>query len=346
MGRQASRAAMRHPVDSPVSAAARFAVELAAWVFGTWAASRVSLAMAIVTVLVLVALPAALNVPGDKKVTGVAVSGRVRLAIEVVLHLAAAITPWLVLPPLGAAIVTGAVLLAGLTQTRRWGWLARVGVRPAPSGARSGATRSGSSPRPRPGAVLAVVGLALSALGLAVAPLAMPSSYSWVAHTTSESAAQGVQGAWVARVGFVLFGLAVILLATVAAQRWGGWGRFLHTSFGLLMLAAAGFSSRPWVPGAPFDPVEDLLHSIAATAMGFAFAFGVVAVAVVRRRRDGRWSASDAVAVGASVGVPLGMVAVPAVAGSLQRAMFLVAYLWYAAEALRTTARPDPDLVR
>lgn len=128
MTREESGAFLHHPVDTPLSAASRFAVELAAWVFATWAASRLSPVTGIITLVVLVALPATLNTPGDKKVTGVPVSGRVRLAIELALYLVAALAPWLVLAPFGAAVVTLLVLAAGPVQLRRWRWLVYHGV--------------------------------------------------------------------------------------------------------------------------------------------------------------------------------------------------------------------------
>lgn len=190
----------------------------------------------------------------------------------------------------------------------------------------------------------AVLGLlAASAAALAAAPAMMPASYSWVAHTTSESAAQGVDGAWVARLGLALFGLAVCWLAAGARRRWGPGQAALHAAFGVLMLAAAAFSARAWWPGAPFDATEDLLHSIAATAMGFAFALGVAAGALRRVRAGAAVRARDLVAVAASVAIPLGMAALPAAAGVLQRGMFVVAYAWYAAEvpAAPVGARPE-----
>jgi len=57
-------------------------------------------------------------------------------------------------------------------------------------------------------AVLA--GLGASAAALAAAPALMPASYSWISDTTSQSAAQGLSGAWLARLGFVLLGLSVM----------------------------------------------------------------------------------------------------------------------------------------
>jgi hypothetical protein len=91
------------------------------------------------------------------------------------------------------------------------------------------------------------------------------------------------------------------------------------------------------VPSAPFDPTEDAVHSVAATAMGFAFAFGVVAV-FLQRTRPRRRRVSDTVAVGASIVIPLAMVAWPDVGGVLQRMMFVIAYLWYGVEASGRTA--------
>jgi hypothetical protein len=178
-----------------------------------------------------------------------------------------------------------------------------------------------------------------SALALALAPLLMPDSYSWVSHTTSESAAQGVSGAWLARLGFLVFGLAVLWLAAFAGARWGRWDRLFHGMFGVLMAATAAFSHRPFEPGIMFDRTEDLLHSVTATAMGFAFAIGVVAVMVSRPGRLTSRHALDAAALVASVVIPLSMVAWSRNAGLLQRSMFLVAYLWYGTEALDTTGR-------
>jgi hypothetical protein len=183
-----------------------------------------------------------------------------------------------------------------------------------------------------------VAGLAASAVATALAPALMPAGYSSISRTTSEAAAQGLDGAWLGRLGFLLFGLAVLLLADIRRHAWGRWGTGLHIGFGALMAAAAAFSNRPWVPGRTGDPAEDLLHSVAATGMGLAFAAGVVAVAVRRSRLPRLRRALDGVAVAASVGIPLAMTAVPSIDGLLQRLMFAIAYTWYLAEAV--LARP------
>jgi hypothetical protein len=183
-----------------------------------------------------------------------------------------------------------------------------------------------------------LAGLVGSTVALGIAPALMPDSYSWVEHTTSQSAAQGVEGAWLARLGFLLFGLTVLWLARTARRRWGVMGVTLHGAFGIAIVATATFSTRSWVAGAAFDPVEDLLHSIAATGMGFAFAIGIANVAV--RRPSGSMLAwgFDVLAIAASVLLPLGMMAFTGHAGALQRLMFLIAYVWYGVEAVRSMA--------
>lgn len=189
--------------------------------------------------------------------------------------------------------------------------------------------RSNELPRTMPG----VIGLLLlSAVALGVAPLFMPSSYSSLANTTSESAAQGVEYAWVARLGFLAFGLAVLWLAAALRHSWARGVQWLHMAFGVLMIATAAFSHRSWVVGAQFDPVEDALHSFTATAMGFAFSFGVLARLLQRGRQGEPGRAFDAVALVAATVIPLLMARFAGLDGVIQRLMFFVAYLWYARE--------------
>ncbi|PFG43162.1 uncharacterized protein DUF998 [Isoptericola jiangsuensis] len=175
--------------------------------------------------------------------------------------------------------------------------------------------------------------LALSALCVALAPLAVPDTYDAVEHSVSESGGQGVPGAWVARSGFVLLGLAVLLEASRSARAWGPWGRGAHGIYGVGMIAVAIVSHRAWYP-ASWDAVEDSLHSVAATAVGFAFVVGVISVGVRRGPGAGPVRVLDTVAVVASVLLPLVMITWPSVEGAAQRTLFAVGYTWYAVEAV------------
>ncbi len=125
----------------------------------------------------------------------------------------------------------------------------------------------------------------------------------------------------------------VCWLASGARELWGNVGTVLHTLFGVFMLAAAVFSGRSWNPAVPFDRIEDLFHSVAATAMGFTFAIGVFAVFYLRSRSAMKVRWLDVVAMAASILIPIALSFRNDVAGGLQRVMFVMAYLWYGREA-------------
>lgn len=188
---------------------------------------------------------------------------------------------------------------------------------------------------------LIMVALLGAVLCLAIAPAAVPDGYSVIEHTTSEAAAQATDGAWLARTGFLLFGLAVFCLAIVK-RGWPGSARFLHGLFGLLLIAAAVYSQRPLVSGVSYDRVEDLLHSVAVTAMSFVFAAGVL---VVGWLRIPRWKVIDIVALAAAVAIPIAMAGTGGIDGLLHRAMFAIAFVWYGLEVIDSQRRTSFDMV-
>ena len=194
--------------------------------------------------------------------------------------------------------------------------------------------------------VLVIATFAASIASLLAAPALMPDSYSLLLHGTSESAAQGVEGAWMARLGFLLLGFAVLWLAGVALPRWGRWASIAHRWFGVWMIAAAAFSTRPWVESAPFDPTEDLLHTVAASAMGIGFMVGVALAALQRSRTGGRVRWLDRIAFLTALLVPPFMAVMPGYYGILQRLMFGMAYAWYVSEAIRLLAPPTRRVAR
>ena len=113
------------PRDTPLSSSARFAIEVAAWVAGPWAAAHLSGSgwVAIPTAVVLLALPSVFNVPGDKNVTGVAVQGTVRLSIELLLLVVAIGGAWSVWPAWLAVIVTVSGVVMITTGLDRYRWM-------------------------------------------------------------------------------------------------------------------------------------------------------------------------------------------------------------------------------
>lgn len=188
-----------------------------------------------------------------------------------------------------------------------------------------------------------VTALLITALAmLGAAPALMPDSYDWVQLGVSESAAQGVEGTWLARTGFMLFGLGVLWLTSLKHRAWGRIGTVLHLGFGCSMFGVAAFSTKPWEDGAAYITTEDSLHSLYATTMGFCFILGVVAVMLARRLASTRQAIPDVVAIVITSSIPLMMSS--SIWGLLQRLMFITAAAWYSREAWTADRTPLPDL--
>jgi hypothetical protein len=117
-------------------------------------------------------------------------------------------------------------------------------------------------------------------------------------------------------------------------------------AFGVLMIATAAFSHRSWQDEVPFDAFEDGLHSVAATGLGFAFAFAVLARAFGRPKSQVWRRGLDAVAVISAAVIPIAMTLMPELDGLLQRAMFIVAYVWFGAEVWLAEEPAWPDQSR
>lgn len=176
--------------------------------------------------------------------------------------------------------------------------------------------------------------LLVSAAAIFIAPFAMPDDYSWVANVISESAAQGVAGAWIAKLGFITFGFAVICLSVWKKVAWARGAYWLHLAFAIFMIATVAFSHKPWVEGVPYDEMEDMLHSFTATAMGFAFSFGVLVRFFQRDEKAKYRKGLDLLALVVATVAPLIGWQMSAIDGFVQRILFGIAYLWYGAEAL------------
>ncbi len=193
------------------------------------------------------------------------------------------------------------------------------------------------NPSPRLRVWFSITLLALAALCFAVAPMLMPASYSVVENAISESAAQGVEGAWLARTGFLLFGFGVLRLAGLA-EHWGPWGRAAFGLFGVAMIGAATFSHMPW-EAVPFVELEDRLHSVAASVVGLSFTVGVLLVLFQRTRGDIAGRVFDLAAIAIAPTISMIMFNVDGIAGLVQRIMFGVAFMWFGTEAVRVMRR-------
>lgn len=112
------------PFDTVLSSSTRFIIEVVAWIAGPCATGEVlgSPWWAVPALIVLVALPAVFNTPGDKHTTGIATPGPIRIAIEMLLLVVAIVAAWIVWPEWLAVLVTlvGVMLLRSGVARYRW----------------------------------------------------------------------------------------------------------------------------------------------------------------------------------------------------------------------------------
>jgi hypothetical protein len=116
--------AFPNPLDTPLSAGLRFAMELIAWIAGPWAVGQwLGPWAAALALLILVAAPAIFSTPGDKHQVIVPVPGVVRFTLEVDLATAGVVAAWFAWPRWAAAVATVVAVGAQVTGWRRSRWL-------------------------------------------------------------------------------------------------------------------------------------------------------------------------------------------------------------------------------
>jgi hypothetical protein len=194
-----------------------------------------------------------------------------------------------------------------------------------------------------------MAGLVLSGIAYAVSPLLMPDSYSWIAHTLSQAAAQGQEGGWLSRLGFLLAGLTILRLSSPDVVDWMPLARQCHRVTGVLVLAAIAFTDRSWDATAPYDRVENIVHSTIATSIALSFTVGVLLVLYEKRVLTGRVSLLESVVVAVEIAMPPMMLVWVEGTGLIERVMFGAGFFWYGWEVLRCarlvgTGEPSPKV--
>lgn len=175
--------------------------------------------------------------------------------------------------------------------------------------------------------------LGLSAALVFIAPLMMPAVYSPITHLIDESAAQGVPRAWITRLGFLLFGIAVVWLSLFCRPMWARGAYWAHLGVGILLVTIAVFSHRSWSDAFSYDVLEDILHNIALGVMWVAFVAGVLLRGLQHRRYEYHRKIFDRVIFALVVSLPLLAFVASDIKGLVERMIFLGAYAWYATEA-------------
>ena len=146
--------------------------------------------------------------------------------------------------------------------------------------------------------------------------------YSLLSNTTSHLGAQGSPNAWVMNFVFMCLGIMSIWITLSSNIR---FYQVVGTIFGLSLILTGVFRHAPLTDSTQFNLFHDQLHSIFASATGFSFTF----LAAGHGFMSHKWQRIGGVvmAVVATL-IPLGMMALPAFMGLLQRVMFVSAFGW------------------
>jgi hypothetical protein len=177
--------------------------------------------------------------------------------------------------------------------------------------------------------IIAYGGIAVIVIAIVLGPFFSPPEFSWVKHSTSEQAGQGMPGAGIMRVGFFAYGSGTIV-ASLLDWRDRPWVRAALVMFGAGLIGTGLWSNASILPDVLSDMNEDRLHSIASGVVGTAFAAACAArlFAPDGDRRD--WLSW--LGLIAAVAIPLVMVELPEFRGLLQRIMFALSFVFVARE--------------
>lgn len=181
---------------------------------------------------------------------------------------------------------------------------------------------------------------------LALAPRFVADSYSVFEHTLSESGGQGVEWAWVFRVGVLLTTVAVLLLTSSARSSWPRRGRMWMRVYALALVFLVLLPESPWVGPTPDETVASL-HTFAGASGAVAFILGVAAISAARTGAPLITRAYDWLVIAALVVIPQLMLLAVEYDGLLQRLMVLLGYIWLITESSRLAKQaPSSRLTR
>ncbi|MGJ5750350.1 hypothetical protein FB563_5354 [Streptomyces puniciscabiei] len=109
--------------DDRVPSAFRFATELVAWVATPWALAGYSWPPAVLSLVVLIGVPAVFATPGDKTKVLLPVPGWVTIVFVLLQLVAAVVSAWWLWPAWAAVPATLLACAALVLEQPRWSWL-------------------------------------------------------------------------------------------------------------------------------------------------------------------------------------------------------------------------------
>lgn len=158
-----------------------------------------------------------------------------------------------------------------------------------------------------------------------ILPYYSAEGYLILKNTTSQLGAQNTPNAWIMNITFCLLGIACIL---------EGWTHLKHYYFHKILLSVfavgliltAIFQHAPISEGIPYSVLEDKMHSLFATIVGFSFTLFAFSAAFIEKNNINRVIALLAGLI--ATGLSFLMFNVIDYTGLWQRLMFIISFAW------------------
>jgi hypothetical membrane protein len=150
-------------------------------------------------------------------------------------------------------------------------------------------------------------------------------TYSIIKNTTSHLGAQNAVNAWIMNVTFMLVGISCVLEAWLHLRKYW-FHKIILSIFGLALIFTGVFRHAPIIEGVIFNPMEDKLHSIFATIVGFSFTIYAVSSAFIEKATKHR--VIDIIVGFIATTLSMLMLFLPDYSGIWQRSMFMISFVW------------------
>jgi len=146
--------------------------------------------------------------------------------------------------------------------------------------------------------------------------------YSVIANTISELGAQRTPNNVVAIIGFVVFGLGIV----IEWSRHRSWATAPFLLFGIFVAAAGLLPHRPIDPDIPYNELAHRLHSLMASMSGIAVTVGFLWQGL--RKGIAKARVCDFYMALICLVLPMTMFAMPEFQGLIQRLMYFQVFAW------------------
>lgn len=150
-------------------------------------------------------------------------------------------------------------------------------------------------------------------------------TYSIIKNTTSHLGAQEAVNAWIMNASFIIVGVSCLIEAWLYLREFW-FHKIVLSVFALGLIFTAIFRHVPIIKGVSFDPLEDALHSVFATIVGFSFTVFAVSAAFIEK--ETRHRAMDVTVGLVATALSALMFYLPDYSGIWQRAIFIISFTW------------------